>query len=141
MITCVICNSSLSNCKERRILYSKESCHVVSTAVELLRECVPNGTDMPSLESKVFRSTITSYICKRPCFTALERIQKIEREAEELRVVKMKATHRAELRKRQSQSATSDDTIVRPALVATPAKKRLIFTTPAQCSPVLAVSL
>ena len=29
---CVICGSNLPSCKERRVLYSRESCHVVSTA-------------------------------------------------------------------------------------------------------------
>ena len=43
---CVICGSNLPSCKERRVLYSRESCHVVSTAVELLRECVPSGIDL-----------------------------------------------------------------------------------------------
>ena len=76
-------------------------------------------------------STTTSYICKRPCFSSLERIQKLEREAEELRnslMEKLKVTHRAELRKRhetaESNSVVLDDTVERTAvLAATPAKK------------------
>ena len=76
-------------------------------------------------------STTTSYICKRPCFSSLERIQKLEREAEELRnslMEKLKVTHRAELRKRhetaESNSVVLDDTVERTAvLTATPAKK------------------
>ena len=95
---CVICGSNLPSCRERRVLYSRESCHVVhtraigthsrsrSTAVDLLRECVPHGS-ATNLESSFFKSTTTSYICKRPCFTSLERIQKLEREAEELKKV------------------------------------------------------
>ena len=59
-------------------------------------------------------STTTSYICKRR-FSSLERIQKLEREAEELRnslMEKLKVTHRAELRKRhetaENNSVASD---------------------------------
>ena len=59
---------------------------------------------------------------------------------------KLKVTHRAELRKRRETAESTvnflDDTVERTAvLAATPAKKRLVFTTPAQCSPVVAVSL
>ena len=46
------------------------------------------------------QSTTTNYICKRPCrFSSLERIQKLEREAEELRnslMEKLKVARRAE---------------------------------------------
>ena len=117
---CVICGSNLPSCRERRVLYSRESCHVVSTAVDLLRECVPHGS-ATNLESSFFKST-TSYICKRPCFTSLERIQKLEREAEELKnslMEKLKVAHRAELRKRRETADSNilDDTVERAALV------------------------
>ena len=122
---CVLCGSNLPSCRERRVLYSRESCHVVSTAVDLLvlRKCVPHGC-ATNLESSFFMSTTlgTSYICKRPRFSSLERIQKLEREAEELRnsfMEKLKVTHRAELRKRRETAESTvnflDDTVERTA--------------------------
>ena len=130
---CTICGSNLPSCKERRVLYSRESCHVVSTAVELLHECVPH-VSVTNLERSLLKSTTTSYICKRPCFTSLERIQRLEREAVELRnslKEKLKVTHRAELRKRHETAKSSshlDDTVGRTALVAaTPAKSALFL--------------
>ena len=74
---CVLCGSNLPSCRERRVLYSRESggscvqerawvlysresCHVVSTAVDLLRKCVPHGC-ATNLESSFFMSTTLFY--------------------------------------------------------------------------------
>ena len=163
VFSCVMCGIGLQQCKERRVLYSKESCHVVSTAVDLLSECVTCGGDTTNIECllKAGDPSNTSYICKRPCFSFLERIQKLEREVEELREsmkVKLKVTHRTELRKRTAGCRERDETsgmlsdeaservssqlegqtYVQPL----PAKKRLIFTASHnESSPVVAVSL
>ena len=50
VFSCVMCVIGLQQCKERRVLYSKKSCHIVSTAIDLLSECVECGGDMMNIE-------------------------------------------------------------------------------------------
>ena len=144
---CVLCDVVLPNCRERRVLYSKESCHVVSTAIELLQECVLTcSRDESEIEIEgLLRPSdgSHSYICRRPCFSTLERIQKLARELDELREGvkgRLRPLYRGQLRKRATEGSEEQAASTVHIAEAMPrAKKRLVFTDPVS-SPVVTVS-
>ena len=75
---CVLCGSNLDKCKKIRLISGDKSCHVLSTATKLLYDCVPS--DM-TISSSVVQGILSgtgnmAYICKRSCYTQLEKIQK-----------------------------------------------------------------
>lgn len=138
-----MCGSNLDKCKKIRLISGDKSCHVLSTATKLLYDCVPG--DM-TISSSVVQGILSgtgnmAYICKRPCYTQLEKIQKeLEEVKKNMREKKM-VTHREELRKRAVPAASESevDSQIAPPL----AKRRLIFShdsTSTGASPTVTVS-
>ena len=142
--SCVLCGSQLRSCKERRLLTSEQSCHVIPTAIRLLRDCVP-GNDQQLANSDaeaLLRISDKSYLCKRPCYAQLEKIDKLEGELDSIKrelKEKMKAVHEEELTKRATDAiAEVEGPIMLPLK-----RRRLVFSrgsTAATSSPSVTVS-
>ena len=127
-----MCGSNLDKCKERRLISGDKSCHVLSAATKLLYDCVPGEM---TISSSVVQGILSgtgnmAYICKRPCYTQLEKIQRLEKELDEVKKnmrEKIMVAHREELRKRAMPAATSESEV--DSEIALPlAKRRLIFS-------------
>ena len=120
---------------------------LVSTAIELLQECVLTcSRDEIEIEGLLRPSDGShSYICRRPCFSTLERIQKLARELDELREGvkgRLRPLYRGQLRKRATEGSDRRAGSFNCAYIAEAiprAKKRLVFTDPVS-SPVVTVS-
>ena len=127
---CVLCGSQLENCKERRVISGEKSCHVLPTAVRLLLDCVPGEMTISNSDIEAILSGTGElpYICKRPCYVQLEKIQRLESELNEVKEElkgKMKVVHRTELRRRAV--AASDSEVEGPVTIPL-AKRRLIIS-------------
>ena len=89
-IRCKLCNLQLAEFRQRWRLFGERTIHVVPTAIWLLRACIPGSALSVSDAEDILRAPVADddpvvYLCKSPCYTRLDRIQKLE---SELKVLK-----------------------------------------------------
>ena len=142
---CALCDRELPNSKKRRDLLN--TAHLLSAAVQLLRDCDPSGLisggDAESMLKASKGSRHVSYVCTWPCYSRLERMNKLESELKSLKEElkdKLKATHRAELRKRINPAENPAE-VGSTAMRVPVAKKRLVFTQDSAASPAVTVRI
>ena len=141
-ICCKLCNSQLTECRQRQRLFGERTIHVVPTAIRLLRVCVPGSALSVSDAEDILRAPVADdiYLCKSPCYMRLNRMMKN----------KMKGSHRDNIMLKKRLAAS--DSAVDCELSSSPseaiqvsflplAKKRPIFCSEnSSLSPVVTVS-